>query len=145
MCSDNICISVQLLLAGQTACLSLGNNVAGRVLQCYQRSVAVKFMWRDLWPVAAFEHRRPRCVARGFIHGEFHARRITTYCAFRFASMFIDFTFSTLPPLLCLSRRCHHIIVLLFGRDTGICTTAYKRYIIANEWFILACHVTREQ
>ena len=59
--------------------------------------------------------------------------------------MFIDFTFSTLPPLLCLSRRCHHIIVLLFGRDTSIYTTAYKRYVIANEWFILACHVTREQ
>ena len=38
-----------------------------------------------------------------------------------------------------------HIIVLLFGRDTSIYTTAYKRYVIANEWFILACHVTREQ
>ena len=37
------------------------------------------------------------------------------------------------------------IIVLLFGRDTSIYTTAYKRYVIANEWFILACHVTREQ
>ena len=37
------------------------------------------------------------------------------------------------------------IIVLLFGRDTSIYTTAYKRYVIANEWFIPACHVTREQ
>ena len=29
--------------------------------------------------------------------------------------MFIDFAFSTLPLPLCLSRRCHHIIVLCYS------------------------------
>ena len=33
--------------------------------------------------------------------------------------------------------------IVLF--DTSIYTTAYKMYVIANEWFILACHVTRDQ
>ena len=42
-------------------------------------------------------------------------------------------------------RLTPSIIVLLFGRDTSIYTTAYKRHVIAKEWFILACHVTREQ
>ena len=43
------------------------------------------------------------------------------------------------------STPLESIIVLLFGRDTSIYTTAYKRHVIAKEWFILACHVTREQ
>ena len=48
-------------------------------------------------------------------------------------------------PVIIINDCWEYIIELeLFGRDTSIYTTAYKRYVIANELFILACHVTRE-